>query len=560
MVLLDAWKLLPLFGVVALATLGVSNAFATEIKYDPNEVVLRNNPTVCSITPLDPDLTKNQIEKFADQSRASIQEWEQHLKGKALKGEWPNWEFNYKQLDYDNLDSNAILDCDVVLIFSKTPPSLDFWGILGLAMSDYETGKTVIEIYYLTPQLCDTGEREKDPYENIIWIIQEPCYGDMMISAHLGGVIRHELGHGLGLGHYMSTDETITLSWNKGLSPTPSIMVQVSYENSDELRIAPRDIEKLRGIYGADGFFLNSEEGKDLTLVDPNITEQNYTNFKNSEYGFDLEYPEKWYVDETKIDFEDQSRIIYITQEQGNLNRTITVGVSDKSAITDSNDQTTLDALIDKEKKFCEARSVDDNDFVCKNFVLLESKIQTDSNGKVYTIKYAWNDGSSYHVTQKNHIIVGDKLWEITGEGILASFLLTKDVMEHSIDSFKLDDSVSNVPPITSEPDSQIDPPSMDLDAGPSETTQIPDWVRGNAEWWAQGAIGDSDFVSGIQYLIKEGIMTIPETSQGKTSDDSQEIPSWIKNNADWWAQGLITDDDFVKGIQYLVEQGIISV
>jgi len=408
--------------------------------------------------------------------------------------------------------------------------------------------------------LGDTGEREKDPYENIIWIIQEPCYGDMMISAHLGGVIRHELGHGFGLGHYQSTDEELTLSWNEGRSPAPSIMVQLTFQNSDENRIVPKDIQKLRSIYGADGFFLNSEEEKDLTLVDPNITEQNYTNFKNTEYGFDLEYPEDWYVDETKIDFEDQSRIIYITQEQGNLNRTITVGVSDKSAITDSNDQTTLDTLIDKEKKYCDSRLADDNDFDCKNFVLLESKIQTDSNGKVYTIKYAWNDGSSYHVTQKNHIIVGEKLWEITGEGILAPFLLTKNVMEHSIASFKLDDSVGDIPPITTQPESQIDPPSMELDAGPSESTQIPDWVRGNAEWWAQGAIGDSDFVSGIQYLIKEGIMTIPETSQGKTSDDSQEIPSWIKNNADWWAQGLITDDDFVKGIQYLVEQGIISV
>ena len=91
-------------------------------------------------------------------------------------------------------------------------------------------------------------------------------------------------------------------------------------------------------------------------------------------------------------------------------------------------------------------------------------------------------------------------------------------------------------------------------------SSQIPDWVRGNAEWWAQGAIGDSDFVSGIQYLIKEGIMQIPETTQAENVEDSQEIPAWIKNNADWWAQGLITDDDFVKGIQYLVEQGIIQV
>jgi hypothetical protein len=50
---------------------------------------------------------------------------------------------------------------------------------------------------------------------------------------------------------------------------------------------------------------------------------------------------------------------------------------------------------------------------------------------------------------------------------------------------------------------------------------QIPDWVRGNAEWWAQGAIGDSDFVSGIQYLIKEGIMQIPETVKAENVDDS---------------------------------------
>jgi len=93
-----------------------------------------------------------------------------------------------------------------------------------------------------------------------------------------------------------------------------------------------------------------------------------------------------------------------------------------------------------------------------------------------------------------------------------------------------------------------------------TSTAKIPDWIRNNAEWWAQGAIGDSDFVSGIQYLIKEGIIQIPETSKSSSTSDSEEIPSWIKNNADWWSQGLISDADFVKGIQYLVEQGIIQV
>ena len=38
---------------------------------------------------------------------------------------------------------------------------------------------------------------------------------------------------------------------------------------------------------------------------------------------------------------------------------------------------------------------------------------------------------------------------------------------------------------------------------------QIPTWIKNNAGWWADGSIGDSDFVQGIQYLIKEGIMKI---------------------------------------------------
>ncbi len=89
---------------------------------------------------------------------------------------------------------------------------------------------------------------------------------------------------------------------------------------------------------------------------------------------------------------------------------------------------------------------------------------------------------------------------------------------------------------------------------------QVPDWIRNNAKWWAEGTIGDNDFTSGIQFLIKEDIILMPETVASSPAGDSEGIPAWIKNNADWWSQGLISDDDFVKGIQYLVEQGIIKV
>jgi hypothetical protein len=87
---------------------------------------------------------------------------------------------------------------------------------------------------------------------------------------------------------------------------------------------------------------------------------------------------------------------------------------------------------------------------------------------------------------------------------------------------------------------------------------KIPSWIKNNAGWWSTDLIEDADFVSGIQYLIKEGIMTIPQTQSGQSMH--QEIPSWIKNNAGWWADGLIEDADFVSGIQYLITNGIIHV
>ena len=52
--------------------------------------------------------------------------------------------------------------------------------------------------------------------------------------------------------------------------------------------------------------------------------------------------------------------------------------------------------------------------------------------------------------------------------------------------------------------------------------------------------------------------MEIPTTQSGVGT--SQEIPGWVKNNAGWWSDGLIADSDFVSGIQYLITNGIMTV
>ena len=54
--------------------------------------------------------------------------------------------------------------------------------------------------------------------------------------------------------------------------------------------------------------------------------------------------------------------------------------------------------------------------------------------------------------------------------------------------------------------------------------------------------------------------MKIPDLPPSSSGVSETKVPDWIKNNAKWWADGQITDQDFVKGIQYLVEKGIIRV
>ena len=89
---------------------------------------------------------------------------------------------------------------------------------------------------------------------------------------------------------------------------------------------------------------------------------------------------------------------------------------------------------------------------------------------------------------------------------------------------------------------------------------EIPSWIKNNAKWWSEGTISDSDFTTGIQYMINENIMVISGLPEQAAEATQEQVPQWIRNNAGWWANGLISDNDFVSGIKYLVEQGIIQV
>ena len=93
------------------------------------------------------------------------------------------------------------------------------------------------------------------------------------------------------------------------------------------------------------------------------------------------------------------------------------------------------------------------------------------------------------------------------------------------------------------------------------EDTQIPDWIKKVAGWWANSEISESEFMSGIEYLINNNIISIqPVPCSTANASSTELVPDWIKNNAMWWSEDLIEDADFINGIQYLVKKQIISI
>jgi hypothetical protein len=142
--------------------------------------------------------------------------------------------------------------------------------------------------------------------------------------------------------------------------------------------------------------------------------------------------------------------------------------------------------------------------------------------------------------------------------------------------NFKKDSALKEIPGLF-KADNLIKPeilPETETIQPTIQRPPVPDWVKSNAAWWGKGTIDDNEFTNGIGYLIQNKIIDIPELLQANVSPEKLAnpdtgiieaeftpiVPHWVKNNAIWWSEGQLTDDDFLVGIKYLLEKGIILV
>ena len=111
---------------------------------------------------------------------------------------------------------------------------------------------------------------------------------------------------------------------------------------------------------------------------------------------------------------------------------------------------------------------------------------------------------------------------------------------------------------------------------GENEAQKVfPEWVKQSTSIWINGQISDAEFLALIQNVLENDILPdeieldeilihkaksvindIPTLHEQKTAE---LIPYWVKDRAEWWIEGKISDLQFLRTIHHLREVGYLE-
>ena len=83
---------------------------------------------------------------------------------------------------------------------------------------------------------------------------------------------------------------------------------------------------------------------------------------------------------------------------------------------------------------------------------------------------------------------------------------------------------------------------------------EIPFWIQNGAHWWYVDKISDDEFARGVDWLLLDGLL------ESNSSATKNYIPNWFKTVAHYWERDLISETEFLDGLQYLLDQNSISI
>lgn len=87
----------------------------------------------------------------------------------------------------------------------------------------------------------------------------------------------------------------------------------------------------------------------------------------------------------------------------------------------------------------------------------------------------------------------------------------------------------------------------------------IPNWIKDITNWWTLEKITDENFLKSLEYMIENKIIIVPE-KQSLDNDKELKMLSWTRNNLNIWSQNESSSEEFFKNIHWLIENKFIDV
>jgi len=435
----------------------------------------------------------------------SVNEWLQEL-NKNLTSK-PVWIINEIIIPASIQKTYNYTNCDIRIRYLPEPKNqTDVFDTVGQISLDMHNNKTRIEIYYL--QIVNK-------------ILPSDQYGYSAVKSYhdkpvdyfrLKQAISHEIGHALGLSHYITTDQSTMQRWGKGLEKPPSIMVAVQGEDARYYSVTENDVSQIVLKYGKSGFGGNKTFG---------IVHNLRSTTQNIDNSFPTSTEPSYCLKDNSLS---SGTAPLLTREEASTGTAVLFRYSPEKLYNGCSNSWTFNFVSQR------------NPTQHLSNVYYDILMQQDVMRSV-----AKEEGKRYFFTPngiaENDIEIKEKIgvinfWVVTFAGKPDNYT-TGQVFGSALLPLK----VRPVPATTLQ-----------------VQKEIPPWIKTATELWATGQVSDSYFMESVQYLDNQTMIDV-----GKKQFMPKHVPIWFKKSAMFWSDGFTSDKEFLQAIEFLANKKVIT-